>query len=267
MNRGVLVAVLIACGAAGAALVAQSASARRTRQELEEVRARLERIESRQKAPTEEPPAVEELRAEIRRVEAKAREAAAPAAGAARPGALPTFVTEEDLQKIVDERVESKLKAGGGSGGGGGGGERKMPLHDLAKELGLDAQTQGRVAEVANACKRDIFEVARTPRPDGSNIADDLIQAMLSGDGTRAQQVFVKLFTDKIPGTETTYLAAISGIQDRGREGLRGVLGEALYVRYQHMNVTPDHIETGFDPFAEYVKEKGIDPSKFGDRK
>ncbi len=264
MNRGTIAAILIACGAGIIVFAAQAASARRTKQELEEVRARLERVEARQKEAAAKPEAVEELRAEIARVEAKTATATAAPADA-KPGTLPTFVTEEDIQKIVDEQVEAKLQAKGAQpGGGGGGGDRKMPLHDMAKELGLDAQTQAKVAEVANSAKKDIFEVARTPRPDGTNIADDLIQAMLSGDGARAQQVFVKLFTDKIPGTETTYLAAISGIQDRAREGLKGILGDSLYTRYEHMNVTPDHIETGFDPFAEYIKEKGIDPSKFG---
>ena len=266
MNRGTIVAVLIACGAAAAALVAQSMSARRTMQDLQEMRTRLERIEARQKEPAVKPQAVEELRAEIAQVDAKAvRAVEAMAASTTKPGALPAFVTEGDLQKLVDERVEAKLQAGQAQpGNGGGGGDRKMPLHDLAKELALDAQTQAKVAELANSCKKDIFEVARTPRPDGTNIADDLIQAMLGGEGQKVQQVFMKLFTDKIPGTDTTYLAAISSLQDRARGGLKGVLGETLYTRYQHMNVSPDHIETGFDPFAEYIKEKGIDPSKFG---
>lgn len=264
MNRATILALVIVGGAGVAALAIQADSARKTRQELEEVRARLERVEARQKEPAARPQAVEELRAEIARVEAKAARAPAAPAGA-RPGALPTFVTEEDIQKIVDDRVEAKLQANGAQpgAGGGGGGDRKMPLHDLAKELALDAQTQAKVAEVANSCKKDIFEVAKTPRPDGTNIADDLIEAMLSGEPARAQQVFVKLFTDKIPGTETTYLAAIGGLQDRARQGLKGLLGESLYTRYEHMNVNPDHIETGFDPFAEYIKEKGIDPSKF----
>ena len=261
MNRGTIAAVLIVSSATIAVFAMQSQSARQTLQELEDVRSRLERIEARQKEGAAKPEAVAELRAEIARVEAKAARPAEAAPGA-RAGALPTFVTEEDLRKIVDERLESKLQAKGPAAGGGGGGDRKMALHDLAKELALDAPTQAKVAEVANLAKKDIFEVARTPRADGTSIADDLVQAMLSGDGTQVQQVFVKLFTDKIPGTETTYLAAIGGIQDRARQGLKGILGEALYTRYQHMSVTPDHIETGYDPFGEYVKEKGIDPAK-----
>jgi hypothetical protein len=258
MNRGTIAAALIACAAAIAVFAVQSQSARRTRQELDEVRSRLERLEARQKEAAK-PEAVEELRAELARVEAKA--VRAPEPSPTKPGALPTFVTEEDLQKIVDERVESKLQAKGQPGGAGGS-DRKMPLHDLAKELALDAQTQARVAEVANGAKKDVFEIVRTPRPDGTNIADDLINAMLSGEPGRTQQVFVKLFTEKIPGTETTYLAAISGVQDRARQGLKGILGDANYTRYQHMGVTPDHIETGYEPFGEYLKEKGIDPAK-----
>jgi hypothetical protein len=260
MNRAAILTLIIAGGAFVAVFAVQADSARRTRQELAEVRARLERLEARPKETAAAPAAaVEELRAEIARVEARA------SAPGARAGAAPAAaVTEEDVLKVVDERVEAKLQEKAAKPGGGGGGDRKMPLHDLAKELAIDPRTQAKVAEIADACKRDIFAVARTPRADGTNIADDLIGAMLSGEGARIQQVFVKLMTDKIPGTETTYLAAISGLQDQARQGLKGVLGEALYTRYQHMNVTPDHIETGYDPFGEYVKEKGIDPSKFG---
>jgi hypothetical protein len=267
MTKGAIAGVVLAGGLAVAALGAQSASSRRTRQELEEVRARLERVEARQKEPAVRPQAVEELQAELARVDAKAARAVeAAAASSTRPGALPAFVTEEDLQKIVDERLETKLQASGGAkpANGAASGDRKMPLHDMAKELGLDEKTQARVAEVANLCKKDIFDVAKTPRADGRSLVDDLLQAMLGGDPAQTQQVFQRLFTDKVPGSDTTYLVAIGSIQDRARQNLKGLLGETTYTRYQHMSVTPDHIETGFDPFAEYVKEKGIDPSTFG---
>lgn len=258
MNRSTLVWAVVALAAAGLAASALSSS-RSLRGELEELRRQVERLEARAKS---EPPAptaaVEQLRRDLARVEAKAAEAAAAATSArpeaAKPGALPLQVTEEDLKTIVDERVNEKLQAKGGQGGG----DRKLPLHDLGKELALDPQTQARVETIANGTKKEIFDLIRTPRPDGSDFAADILQAFLGGEPQKAQAVFARLFTEKIPGTEQTYAAGVAGIQDRARTQLQGTMGETAYTQYRRMGVNPENIETGFDPWAEYVKEKGL---------
>jgi hypothetical protein len=217
-------------------------------------------MESRPKAAAApEAVAVDDLRAEIARVEAKVA-----AAGASKPGALATTVTEEDIRKIVDERFEEKKAdvAARKNEGGFGGDDRKMPLHDMSKELALDPETQRRVGEIANRTKKEIFDVLKTPRADGTEMAADLIGAFLSGDAEKTKAVFGRLFTEKVPGGDQTYLVAVTGIQDRARQQLRGTMGDALYGRWEHMNVRPENIETGWDPWGDYVKEKGITPPK-----
>jgi hypothetical protein len=258
MNRGAVLWALVALAAAGMAAAALTSS-RGLRNEVDTLRGQVERMEAREKA--DRAPArteLEELRQELSRVEAKAADAAAAAGRRApgAPGAAVPAVTEDDLRTIVDERLEEKLQARKEKGQGGG--DRKMPLHDLGKELGLDPQTQGRVEQIANATKKEIFALIRTPRPDGSDFAAEIVQTFLGGEPQKAQQIFARLFTEKVPGTDTTYAAGVGAIQDRAREGLHGVLGDAVFTRYRHMNVHPENIETGFDPWAEYVKEKGL---------
>ena len=241
------------------AVAGQAFVLRETRHELEEMRAKVDRLETRQKETVASSGrSMDEVREQLARAEKKAAEARPEvAAPAGKPGALPTFVSEEDIQKLVDEKLEEKLQARGeAKKGGPGGGDRKMPLHDMAKELALDPKAQARVAEIANGAKKEIFEIIKTPRADGTNVADELLDVMLKGDQAAMQQLFQRLFTENIPGTQTTYLAGVGGVQERAKELLRAAMGPEAYGRYEHMNVHPEHIETGFDPFAEYLKQR-----------
>jgi hypothetical protein len=259
MNRFAAAWAVLALAAAGVAAVSL-ASSRGLRVEVDALRAQVDRLEARAKS---EPPvpaaAVEELRQELARVDAKAADAAAKArsASASAPsasGSAPPAVSGEELKALVDEQVEEKLK----KKGNGFGGDRKLPLHDLGKELALDPQTQAQVEAVVNACKKDIFALIRTPRPDGTDFAGDVVTAFLSGEPAKAQSVFARLFTEKVPGTDQTYAAGVAGIQDRARTSLQGTMGDAVYTQYRRMGVNPENIETGFDPWGEYVKEKGL---------
>ena len=262
MNR-YLPAVLIAVFALlGIALAVQRSSLSSTRQEVEQLQARLEKVEARQKEAVARK-AVEELQDQVARAERKAAAAivAAEAAStaAARPapkdGNAPVAFTEEDIQKIVDAKLEEKIQKKGG--GKNGGDDRKMPLFDLAKELTLDPEVQAKVASISNTCKKEIFDILKTPRPDGTTAADDLIKAFTSGDQQEAQKFFLKMFSDKIPGTETTYITAVARVQEKANQGLSQAMGSQTFERFKSMNIKPENIETGFDPWAEYLQQKG----------
>jgi hypothetical protein len=253
--------VLIAlCAALGIALAVQRSSLSETRHEVDQMQTRLERLETRQNDAVARK-AVEELQEQVARAERKAAAAtvAADAAGAlaARPApkdaSAPVPFTEEDIQKIVDAKLEEKIQ----KKGGGKQEDRKMPLFELAKELTLDPAVQTKVASIANTAKKEIFDVLKTPRPDGTNAADDVITAFTSGDQAAAQKVFLKLFTEKIPGTDTPYISAVARIQEKANQGLASTMGPETFGRYQNMNLKPENIETGFDPWQEYLQQRG----------
>ena len=261
MNR-YLPAVLIALFALlGVALAVQRSALSTTRQELEQLQARLEKMEARQKEAVARK-AVEELQDQIARVERKAAAAAvaAEAAGsaAARPAPkdanAPVAFTEEDIQKIVDAKLEEKIQKKGAKNGGD---DRKMPLFDLAKELVLEPAVQAKVSAISDTCKKEIFDILKTPRPDGTCAADDLIKAFTSGDQQEAQKFFLKMFSDKIPGTETTYITAVARVQEKANQGLSQAMGSQTFERFKSMNIKPENIETGFDPWSEYLQQKG----------
>jgi len=261
MNRYVPVVLIAVCAALGVALALQKSALDEARRNLEEVKGRVDRVESKQKESVARK-AVEELREEVARVEKKAAAATTAAEAAARrpapaapvPAADPA-VLEEDIQKIVDAKIEEKLQAKGK--GRSGGEDRKMPLFDLAKELSLDPATESRVSSIANTVKKEIFDILKTPRPDGTNLADELLTAFTSGDQAAVQKMFGRLFTEKIPGTDTPYVTAVSRVQEKANEGLKQTMGPEAYSRYQGMNLKPENIETGFDPWIDYLQQKG----------
>jgi hypothetical protein len=261
MNR-ILPTVLIAlCAALGVALAVQRSSLNETRQELDQLQGRLERVEGRQKESAARK-AMEELQDLVAKVERKAAAAAeAATAAASRPApkadAAPAVAfTEEDIQKIVDAKIEEKLQARGENKKLGGD-DRKMPLFELAKELTLDPATQQRVASISNTAKKEIFDILKTPRPDGSNAADDVVTAFTSGDAEGAKKVFLKLFTEKIPGTDTPYVAAVARVQEKANTALSVAMGPQVFGKFQGMSIKPENIETGFDPWADYLQQKG----------
>lgn len=260
MNRAAVPALILLCAAMGVALAVQRSSLGSTRQEIEQLQVRLEKVEARQKE-TVARKAVEELQEQVARAEKKAAAAAEAAAApktAVRDGAAPAAAasfTEEDIQKIVDAKVEEKIKAKGGRRPGED--DRKMPLFDLAKELGLDPDAQTRVSSISNTCKKEIFDILKTPRPDGTSAADDLIKAFTSGDQAETQKFFLKMFSDKIPGTDTTYVAAVARVQEKANQNLSATMGGPTFDKFKAMGVKPENIDTGFDPWTEYLQQKG----------
>jgi hypothetical protein len=250
-------ALMLAGAALGAAVAAQAVHLRKVKRETDQLRARIERLETRQKETTASAQAaVEKIQEQVTQVEKAAATRPppppAPPGPAAEGPASPAMA--EDIRKIVDEKVEEKIKAREEKQAQGG--DRKMPLHDIAKELGLDPAQQPRVAEVANAAKKDIFELLKTPRPDGTNLADEILDTFLGGDSARVQQAFLKIFSEKVPGTETTYLVGTARIQEKAYQGLEPVMGPEVFARYKHMNVHPENIETGFDPWGEHLRQR-----------
>ncbi len=260
MNRYLPAALIALCAALGVALAVQRSALNAARHELDQVGARVDRLEAKQKEAVARK-AVEELQEQVARVERKAAAATvaaeAAATSAARPAPkdanAPVAFTEDDITKIVEARLEEKLKKNDKKLGD----DRKMPLFDLAKELTLDPAVQAKVASIANTCKKEIFDILKTPRPDGGNAADDVIKAFSNGNQEEAQKVFLKLFTEKIPGTETTYVAAVARVQEKANQGLSAAMGADAFGKFQGMSIKPENIETGFDPWQDYLQQKG----------
>lgn len=251
---GVLVAVLGGCLIVGSAYVAAM------RRQVDDLKSRLERLESRQRDAVAKAD-VEKLEEQVSRVESEvASVRRAPAASvpdrtpAGRSDEAPRFSVEQ-IDDIIDKKVEEKVKARVGEDNGFGG--KKRPLADVAKEMGVPADAELKMADAANKAKQEVFDLLKLPRAEGGNLVDDIIDAMTSGDQVKAQQQFMRIFKENVPGTNETYFTAALRISEEATKKFEGFLSEEQMTKYRHTGVGPLDLETGFDPWAAYMKSRG----------
>ncbi|MBI5366468.1 MAG: hypothetical protein HZA54_05495 [Planctomycetes bacterium] len=178
----------------------------------------------------------------------------APAAGAAAAdGGLPD---EARLDAILDKKLEEKgVGAGVSARRSFEDGKWKPPMEELGREVGLTPEEQSQLVPVFDEVKRKVFELAKTPRMDGSCFADDLAEVFRDPQRTKeaAEAVFMRLFTEKIPGRDEPYIAEILRIQKAGRAAAGQVLAAESYRKLIASGVDIMDVKTGYDPFAEYV--------------
>lgn len=227
---------------------------------IDRLQQQVERLEHRSKESATKT-RVQELEQQVVEVQERADRALPrtekPEQAAAREEAGQALaVTDEQLQQIVEKKVQEQLEKQPKDNGWGG---KKLPLQTIADDLKLDPATQAAMADVVNVAKQEAFDLLKTQREDGSSLADEIMDAFTKG-GDQAQELaqksFMKIFSDKVPGTDETYLQAMLQIQERAHAGLQRILPPDQYMRYKHTGVEPLDVETGFDPWTEYFKKK-----------
>ena len=175
---------------------------------------------------------------------------------AASGGGSGSGTSEEELDAAVAKKVDEKLA--GKKKEGIFGDDKKRPIADISKELGLTELQEDQMVQAIDTSQRGMFGVITTPRNDGTNLVDDIVKALQDPEDPqgKAQAVFMKLFTDKIPGTEETYLARIMTEKKTLSEEFRKILTPDQMKKYERLGQDPHEIQTGYDPFGEYVAER-----------
>jgi polyhydroxyalkanoate synthesis regulator phasin len=256
MNK-IAVPLLVAALAGEAVMIAALS------RKIDRLQQELHRVEAKSK-DTAQRGRVQELEEKIARIEERgsrlpSRADAERTTGSAALAAEAVPMTEEQVTQLVERKVQEKIDQMPKDNGWGG---KKLPLQTIAANLQLDAATQAAMAEKINEAKQEAFDLLKLTRTDGSNLVDELVTAMTSGENAQeaTSKVFMKLFTEKIPGRDETYFAGILKIQESAHQELKKVLTPDLYMKYKHTAVEPLDVETGFDPWAEYLKQKGVTP-------
>ena len=95
---------------------------------------------------------------------------------------------------------------------------------------------------------------------DGGNFVDDFVEILKNGNNEEAgTQVYMKLFSEKVPGTDDTYIQRILAIQQDINKSLKTLFNDDQWKAYQHSGQDPLKIETGHDPWADYFRSKGVE--------
>ncbi|GEM_PF-6984426 len=165
------------------------------------------------------------------------------------------------LEEVVNKKLEEK---GVQAGGGNGDEKRKPPLAELSRELGLTPSQEDAVAESVNAGKKRIAELLQIKRADGTCMMDELI-AIFTDPATgkdpgyaktKMTEIFARLFTEPIPGRGEPYIAEVLRIQGDVKQRLEANMSADQYKQLERSNVDVTEIQTGYDPFAEYLAQQ-----------
>ena len=115
------------------------------------------------------------------------------------------------------------------------------------------------MAVVINTGKDESFALLKSPRQDGGNFVDDFVEAFRGGKAEEAAgKVWMRLFSEKIPGTEETYVSRIMAIQQDVNRSIQRLLTETQWKTFQHKSLDPLEIKTGHDPWADYFASQGV---------
>lgn len=169
----------------------------------------------------------------------------------------PGAATEEQIQKIVEKTLNEK-----GAHRWMHDGKLKPPMNEYSKELGLTSTQEAEFLRSVNDGKREVFDLLRVPRPDGTSLADDFVDIFKNPpqeQGAAAQkggEVWLKLFSERVPGRETTYIAEILTIQGKMKSDFQMTLTPEQMQHHLQSGVDPLDIKTGYEPFEEYLAEE-----------
>ena len=134
------------------------------------------------------------------------------------------------------------------------GGEWKAPIDELAEELGLSEVQTDTAIEIFDEARDEVFDLLKASREDGGSLLDDLVTSLRNGDPNPFPDWVGRIFTDKIPGKEKSYLAEMIAMSSDVKNNLSQHFSEEQMQKFGTLNVAVLEVETGYDPVAAYVE-------------
>lgn len=243
---------------------------------------RIAELERKLAAAEKRADAIEALRGDVRamrdRVDRRVEEAGvrvaaaetnAPSAGSSRAAHDASAATGGDeaamrpLEELVAERVSKqvteKMEAmAARDKQRGDDGKWKAPIDDLAKELSFDEKQKAEAKRIFDASRDETFALLKTMRLDGGSLLDDYAAALKSGadPAETTKGLFTRLFSEKVPGSDRTYIAEFIAMEQSVQDQLARQLGAAQVKRLKSLHVDLLDVNTGYDPVGDYVRAK-----------
>ena len=153
------------------------------------------------------------------------------------------------IDDIIEKKVTESLNGKGRMG-------RTPSLADLSKELGLSQFQEKQASEIINGGKAAASAIVSAPRADGTSILDEFSSAILQSDrpAKEAVRVMLKLYVDKVPGTNETYYDQLKKLQADTEQQIGGILTEDQYGGMQDMDLNVFGVQTGYNPLADHFR-------------
>ncbi|MDD5305813.1 MAG: hypothetical protein PHU25_00690 [Deltaproteobacteria bacterium] len=158
----------------------------------------------------------------------------------------------ESIEALIDERLQQRTAMGPG-------GQRrwKPTLEELAERLQLTDRQRVQLGEVIDRSKDDIYNLLATQRADGTSVLDEVIAAVKDPTNLRkkGRRLLSEINTQKVPGADQTYLAALVDIQARAADTIQSSMSKNQIEAMRGMNVNLWGVNTGYTPFADLMRQ------------
>ena len=135
-------------------------------------------------------------------------------------------------------------------------GQWKAPLAKLAEKLELTEDEANAANDVFNAGKEEALALLKRQRADGGSLIDDLVDDIRAGEKQPVKKLFKRIFTEKVPGEDTTYMAAFGALSDKVKAEFGEQLSPSHLETLNSLNVAVLEVNTGHDPTREYVRSR-----------
>lgn len=139
--------------------------------------------------------------------------------------------------------------------------EPKPRFDTFAARLELDPTQVRQTQQLLERGQTDMLEIMKRPLPDGSNLADELAEAFSSAmDGSdegkqKVAGVFQRLVTEKVPGTEKTYLETMEEMNRRLADDMCHLYSPSQVKKFREWGPKPSDIELDGGPFQQHIFE------------
>ncbi len=192
------------------------------------------------------------------RARAADTDAAAAVAGTAAIDASAAAKLEEALAERLEKTLDKKMdQFAARSQNRGADGKWKPQMDALSTELELDVGQSAEATRIFDAAKDEVYVLLKTVRLDGGSLLDDFAEDLRDGDpGEATKTFFSRIFTEKLPGTDRTYLTEVMEITEEVNGALGEHLTEAQMGKLQRLNVDVLDVKTGYDPIGDYIRAK-----------
>jgi hypothetical protein len=175
---------------------------------------------------------------------------------AREPGKGPE--SREDLESKVKD-LESKLGEVQERLDQGGKGEEKPKFSQFAARLDLDEGQKTATSVILKQGKKELLEHLLKPLPDGTVLVDQFGEMLYksSVDPKAAEKeggrIFMRLFSEKVPGTEQTFIEVIGDLNGRLKTDMEAHLNEEQKKKFDEWAPDPTDIELRDDPINSYL--------------
>ena len=134
------------------------------------------------------------------------------------------------------------------------GGEWKASMQELTEELQLSEAQQETATSIFDDARDGVFDILASRRDDGGSLLDDLVGDLQQGKADAFPKFIGRIFSDRAPGSEETYVGQMAQLSDEIRENLAPHLSDRQLERFRTLNVAVLEVETGYDPVAAYIE-------------